>query len=229
VVEQALNTDEVVRAALALLDEGGLNGFTMRALARRLGTYPATIYWHVGNRTEVLSVVSALVLDQVIAELPDPMSTPWDEWLIETARAYRRAMQLHPALAAWGVTHFEARVSVPDFVERVVSVLARAGFRGPELVGAYNAYVGSLIGWVGLELIADDPELGSDPERLEASVHELSADAYPTVVANLEHLADRAIAFRWHGGVSNPLDDAFEFALATWIDGLRERRRSREG
>lgn len=224
--EQALNTDEVVRAALALLDEVGLNGFTMRALARRLGTYPATIYWHVGNRTEVLSAVSALVLDEVIAELPD-LATPWDEWLIETARAYRGAMHVHPALATWGVTYFEARVSVPDFLERVVSVFSRAGFRGAELVGAYNAFVGSLIGWVGLELIADDPELGSDPERLQASLHELSPDDYPTVVANLEHLADRAIAFRWHGGVSNPLDDAFDFALTTWIEGLRQRLASR--
>ena len=138
-------------------------------------------------------------------------------------------MQAHPALAAWGVTHFEARVSIPDFLERVVFVLDRAGFRGAELVGAYNAYVGSLVGWVGLELIADDPELGSDPEQLEASVHELSADDYPTVVANLEYLADRAVAFRWHGGVSNPLDDSFDFALTTWIEGLRQRLASREG
>ena len=47
--KRALNTEEVVRTALALLDEVGLRGFTMRALAGRLGTYPATIYWHVGT------------------------------------------------------------------------------------------------------------------------------------------------------------------------------------
>ena len=209
-----------------MLDEAGLNGFTMRALARRLGTYPATIYWHVGNRTEVLSAVSALVLDRrAMAELPDPVSTPWDEWLIETAHAYRRAMQQHPALAVMGCHALRsAGAASPTPGASGGPCLPAPAFAAPDLVGAYNAYVGSLVGWVGLELIADDPELGSDPERLEASVHELSADAYPTVVANLEHLADRAIAFRWHGGVSNPLDDAFEFALATWIDGLRQRR-----
>lgn len=221
--EHALSSDAVLHAALELLDEVGLRGFTMRALATRLGTYPATIYWHVGSRTEVLSAVSARVLDRVLADLPDPTSTPWDEWLMESARTYRRAMQAHPALASWGVTHFESSVPVPDLLERMVLVLSQAGFRDADLVGAYNAYLGSLIGWVGLELIADDPELGSDPDRLAASVRELSATDYPTIVANLDRLADRAIAFRWHGGQSRPMDEAFEFALATWIGGLRRQ------
>src|SRR5690349_390062 len=219
--ERALNAEEVVRAALALLDEVGLRGFTMRALAGRLGTYPATIYWHVGNRTEVLSAIHTRVLDDMVLEIPDPASTPWDEWLAETARAYRRAMHAHPALATWAVTHFEAAVPVPNFLEQVTGVLARAGFRGPRLAGAFNAYLGSLVGWVGMELIPDDPELGSNPQQMRASVHALSAEDYPTIVGHVDHLADRAFAFRWHGGVTNPLDDAFEFALATWITGLQ--------
>jgi AcrR family transcriptional regulator len=219
--ERVLNADEVVRTALSLLDEVALRGFTMRALAARLGTYPATIYWHVGNRTEVLSAINKRVLDDMALEIPDPASTSWDEWLVETARAYRRSMQAHPALATWAVTHFEARVPAPDFLEQVTGVLFRAGFRGVRLAAAFNAYLGSLVGWIGMELIADDPELGSNPEEMRASVDELSAEDYPTIAAHLDHLADRAFAFRWHGGVSNPLDDAFEFALATWITGLR--------
>jgi hypothetical protein len=119
------------------------------------------------------------------------------------------------------VTHFDAEVSVPDQLERVVSVLSRAGFRGAELAAAHNAFIGSLGGWVGLEMIPEDPEQGSSPDRMEASVRELSFDAYPTIVANLDHLADRAFTFRWHGGATRPMDDAFEFALATWIEGLR--------
>jgi TetR/AcrR family transcriptional regulator, tetracycline repressor protein len=221
VAERALNADEVVRAALALLDEVGLRGFTMRALAQRLGTYPATIYWHVGSRTDVLWAAGDLVLHEAMTGLPDPETTPWDEWLAETARAYRRVMQAHPALAQAAVTHLDAEVTVPDVLERVVGVLARAGFRGAPLAAAYNAYMGSLGGWVGMEMIADDPEMGSNPERMEASVHELSADDYPIIVANLDHLADQAFTFRWHGGATRPMNDAFEFALATWIEGLR--------
>ena len=219
--DRTLNRDEVLRAALALLDDVGLRGFTMRALAERLGTYPATIYWHVGTRTEVLSAAGDLVLHEAMSALPDPSSTPWDEWLIQLARAYRDAMKVHPTLAQVAVTHFDAEVTVPDQLERVVTALANAGFRGPALAAAYNAFIGSLGGWVGLEMIPEDPEQGSSPDRMEASVRDLSAEDYPTIVANLEHLADRAFTFRWHGGANRPMDEAFEFTLATWIEGLR--------
>ncbi len=216
-----LDAGTVLRAALELLDEVGLRGFTMRALAQRLETYPATIYWHIGSRTEVLTAVGDLVLLEAMAELPDASSTPWEEWLAEFARAYRRAMKAHPTLAQIAVTHFDAEVVIPDLLERVVSVLSTAGFRGADLASAYNAFVGSVGGWIGLEMIPEDPEFGSNPERMEASVRQLSADDYPTIVANLDHLADQAFTFRWHGGATRPMDRAFEFALATWLAGLR--------
>jgi AcrR family transcriptional regulator len=221
VPERALSADQVLQGALELLDDVGLRGFTMRALADRLGTYPATIYWHVGSRTEVLSAVGDMVLDEAMSALPDASTLSWGAWLAEMARAYRNAMKAHPTLAQVAVTHFDAEVTVPDQLERVVSVLDRAGFHGADLARAYNAFIGSLGGWVGLEMIPEDPEQGSSPERMEASVRDLTRERYPTIVANLEHLADRAFTFRWHGGVTRPMDDAFEFALATWIEGLR--------
>jgi len=219
--KEPLTSDDVVRAALELLDEVGLRGFTMRALAQRLDTYPATIYWHVGSRHAVLSAVNALVLGSAFTRLPDPSSVHWDDWLRAFAYAYRGAMQEHPALAAFAVGHLEAGVAVPGSLEDLVFVLTVAGFGGPALAGAYNAYLGSLIGWVGLELIPDDPEIGFDPDSMETSVRELPAKSYPTIVTHRGHLAGRAFAFRSHGGVKQPMDDAFAFGLEVWIGGLR--------
>jgi TetR/AcrR family tetracycline transcriptional repressor len=216
----ALTRDEVVRAALDLLDEVGLDAFTMRALATRLATYPATVYWHVGNRSQVLSAAGGLVLAEVAASLPDPAGTPWDDWLVENARAYRRRMLAHPALATWAVTNLEGEVPLPSYLEQLLGVLAGAGFRDADLVAAYNTYVGSLLGWVGLELIRADADHGADPEALQASIAALDADEHPTIVGHLDGLTNRAFTFRWETGVENPLDDAFEFALATWVKGL---------
>jgi AcrR family transcriptional regulator len=221
----SFSREDIVLGALALLDEVGLDAFTMRALAKRLGTYPATIYWHVGSRAEVLSAAGELVLSEVVDDVPDPHTVSWEVWLAENARAYRRAMMAHPALASWSVTHLEAAVPEPVLIERILGVLSSAGFDGAELAGAFNAYLGSLIGWVGLELIRADAEHGADPDGLRASIAELKADEHPLVVANLDHLVNRAFTFRWSTGADNPLDDAFEFALATWIEGLAARRR----
>ena len=221
--ERALSADAVVDAALELLDEVGLHRFTMRALAQRLGTHPATIYWHVGSRGEVLSRVSARVMDAAWADLPDPASAPWDEWIAEFARAYRRAMHSHPAMATWAVTHHEAKVRGSDDFERLLLALSGAGFRNARLSWAYSAFLGSLVGWVGVELIADDPELGTDPTQMEASVRTIRDGDRPVTAATVEHLANQAFGFRWEGGVTNPLDAAFDFALATWVDGLRQQ------
>jgi TetR/AcrR family tetracycline transcriptional repressor len=221
--EGALSADDVIAAAITLLDDVGLRGFTMRALAQRLDTYPATIYWHVGSRGVVLSKVGARVLRDAHDALPDPMSTPWDEWLAAAARGYRSAVRAHPAVAAWAVTHMHSRVTTPDWTEELLLVLSRAGFRDARLAAAYNTFMGSMVGWVGVELIADDPELGWDPEHMEEGIRALSADDYPTIVGSVDHLTNRAFGLRWQGGGSNPLDESFEFALSTWIEGLRRQ------
>jgi TetR/AcrR family tetracycline transcriptional repressor len=226
--KESLTSDDVVRAALELLDEVGLRRFTMRALAQRLDTYPATIYWHVGSRHAVLSGANALVLGGAFTGLPDPVSVHWEDWLRAFAHAFRGAMRAHPALAAFAVGHLEAGVAVPRSLEDLVVVLSGAGYRGPTLAGAYNAYLGSLIGWVALELIPDDPEIGFDPDAMETSVRELPAESYPTIAANRQHLAGRTFAFRWHGGVEEPMDEAFTFVLETWIGGLRSHPDRRE-
>ena len=219
-VAPPLDRGAVVRAALTLLDDVGLEAFTMRALAHRLGTYPATVYWHVGNRNEVLSAVLEVVFDEI--ELPDPAEAQWDEWLARLARDYRAVMHQHRDLAAWVATHPYGRVTAPRMTEMILSVLERAGFREARLACAFNAYVGSMVGWVATELIRADGDQGDDWEqRYEQEVRSLSKDDYPTIANNIDELADAVFSLRWHGGADRPLDASFAFALEIWLDGLR--------
>jgi TetR/AcrR family tetracycline transcriptional repressor len=55
--------DDVVTAALALLDELGLPDLTMRRLAATLDVQPSALYWHFPNKQALL----ASVADQIIA------------------------------------------------------------------------------------------------------------------------------------------------------------------
>ena len=166
----------------------------MRALAQRLGTYPATVYWHVGNRNEVLSAVLEVVFDEI--ELPDPAEVQWDEWLPRLARDYRAVMHQHRDLAAWVATHPYGRVTAPRMTEMILSVLEHAGFRDARLASAFNAYVGSMVGWVATELIRADGDQGDDWERrYEQEVRSLSRDDYPTIANNIDELADAVFSF----------------------------------
>ena len=49
-----LSRDRVLRAAVALADEAGLESLSMRGLAQQLGVVPMAAYKHVANKEELL-------------------------------------------------------------------------------------------------------------------------------------------------------------------------------
>jgi TetR/AcrR family transcriptional regulator, tetracycline repressor protein len=217
-----LTPGDVVAAGVELLDDVGLAGFTTRALADRLGTYPATLYWHVGNRSQVLAAVVEHVLGEMTVE--DPGSTGWKEWLRHASGEYRRVVHAHPHLAPVLVCQLVVNAPAPRLVETVLAVLDSAGFRGQDLARAFNAYVGSLVGWVSVELAASPPDMGENwQEAFASTVLSLPAEEFPVIAANREYLADSVLALRWHSGAERPLDASFEAAVEMWIDGLAAR------
>ncbi len=217
-----LSADVVVAAALDLIDQVGVTGFTMRAVADRLGTYPASLYWHVGNRNEILGQVLQLVMSEM--DVPEPASMRWDVWLALAAHEYRRALHAHPNTA---VLALYPLLTAPTFVEAMLTTLHGGGFRGPALADAFNAFTGSVAGWVAVELSAG----GGEPDQrwraeFEARVRGLPPSEFPTIASNLPDLADEVFTLRWHGGNEKPLDRSFEAALEVWLTGLRSLLRS---
>jgi AcrR family transcriptional regulator len=87
-----LDRDRMVRSALALLDEVGLDGLSMRRLADELGVQAASLYWHVRDKEELLD----LLAEAISAEVPAlRLDRPWREQLRAFAWGYRRALQGH--------------------------------------------------------------------------------------------------------------------------------------
>ena len=72
---QALSRERLVAAALALVQDEGLDGLSMRALAERLDVKASSLYWHVRDRKELLELVGESFLESV----PRPRS-PGDGW-----------------------------------------------------------------------------------------------------------------------------------------------------
>jgi AcrR family transcriptional regulator len=213
-----LTRDEVIATALVLLDEQGAAAFSMRVLADRLGTYPNTVYWHAGNRDRVLALAVERALMEIV--LPEPDTLDWRSWLIEVAREYRRVLHAHPSCAP--LTASQLLVSPPalELVEQVLARLRTAGFGGALLTHAYNTFVGSVVGWVAVELA--EPPSGAEgwQAQFEASLEAVDPAAHPTLAGNAAHLRDAAIALRWHSGRERPLDESFEVALRVWVAGL---------
>jgi len=62
----SLSKDRIIEASIALLDKSGESGLTFRAIAKRLSTGAGAIYWHVANKSELLTAVCDTVVARTI-------------------------------------------------------------------------------------------------------------------------------------------------------------------
>ena len=66
-----LSREEVARAALAIVDREGLDGFSMRKLGAELRVDPMATYHYFPNKASVLDGIA----EAVYAEIPPPADT----------------------------------------------------------------------------------------------------------------------------------------------------------
>jgi TetR/AcrR family tetracycline transcriptional repressor len=85
--QRGLTRERLVEAALELVNEEGLEGLSMRALADKLDVKAASLYWHVRDRREVLELLAESILQGV--SRPRRRAT-WRESVLAIAEALGR-------------------------------------------------------------------------------------------------------------------------------------------
>ncbi|MFI6689885.1 TetR/AcrR family transcriptional regulator [Streptomyces sp. NPDC050485] len=63
-----LTREQIVQAAVGLLDTAGESGLTFRALSERLATGPGAIYWHVAGKSELLAAATDHAVSTALSE-----------------------------------------------------------------------------------------------------------------------------------------------------------------
>ncbi len=59
---ESLTRERILEAAIELLDLGGEEGLTFRALSERLATGSGAIYWHIANKSDLLAAACDAVV-----------------------------------------------------------------------------------------------------------------------------------------------------------------------
>jgi len=207
--EPRIQRDEIVRAALDVLDDHGFDALSMRAVADALDIKAASLYWHVKNKRELLD----LMTDALIGEcaLPDP-DLPWDEQLTAFGRELRRVMLSRRDASRVFDGRFVTGDTTVRAMESTVATLLGAGFTAKTASYALFTLLFHVVGFTRLEATMYVPgrrdELASTGEHLAA----LPAEEFPAV---------RSIAGEL---VAPGLPDRFEFGLRMLINGLRTER-----
>jgi len=213
----------IVNAAIALIDELGPEAFSMRSLASSLGVYPAALYWHVGNRASLLGLIGG---EWLVGSVPESGSGSWKDFVREAAHRYRAAAHAHPNVARLlGVELFPSANTL-RLPEAAIGSLLEAGIPEDQVIDAYNALVGSIMGFVDVELarMPDDSEELS--QSITAELADLDPDRFPNLHRFMDQLPNRTISMRWKSGDEMPLDSSFGYLVELLIDGLERRTRT---
>ncbi|WP_037605914.1 TetR/AcrR family transcriptional regulator [Streptacidiphilus rugosus] len=214
-----LTREQIVDAAVRLLDEEGLEGLNMRALGKRLGSAATAVYWHVGSKADLISLAGDQVWSAI--PLPDPEAVPW------RAAATAMAADLHATLVRhpWLVQAFGAYLMFgpgkAGYDDRSLAVHEAAGFVGQEAdraaAAVFTYVLGNALGPAaaaslerGLE---GEPEGGSLAEGMARATE--VASRFPRLRARLETAAAT--------GYAEAPDDSFAFGLRAILDGLEAR------
>jgi AcrR family transcriptional regulator len=159
-----LTKERICAAALALVDEEGLEALSMRRLAARLGVEAMSLYHHVRDKADLLDALHAAVLGGIRAGFDEAAgeSAGWRLVLSGMARALRSALLAHPRLAAFIASRPARGPESLAAVGLAESALVAAGFSRHDAVRMLKAIGIYTIGHVLTE-VGGDPALGASP------------------------------------------------------------------
>nr|WP_232381252.1 tetracycline resistance transcriptional repressor TetR [Escherichia coli] len=198
-----LQPNTVIRAALDLLNEVGVDGLTTRKLAERLGLQQPALYWHFRNKRALLDALAEAMLAENHTHSVPRADDDWRSFLIGNARSFRQALLAYRDGAR---IHAGTRPGAPQMetADAQLSLLCEAGFSAGDAVNALMTISYFTVGAV-LEEQAGDSDAGERGGTVEQ--------------APLAAVAGRDRRLR-----RSRSDAAFEQGLAVIVDGLAKRR-----
>ncbi|MDK1708677.1 tetracycline resistance transcriptional repressor TetR [Serratia marcescens] len=157
-----LTRETVLRGALALLNEIGIDALSTRRLAQHLGVQSPTLYWHFKNKAELLKAMAETIMLDHREEVPADM--PWQDWVVTNAGNFRRALLAYRDGAR---LHAGTRPQEPQFaiIEAKVALLCRAGLTPERAVNVLFAVGRFVVGWVLEEQQMQPDDTLNDADR----------------------------------------------------------------
>ena len=191
-----LDSDLIVATALAILEERGISGFTMRGVAEALGVTPMALYHHVKDK----AALAVLVVEASGREraLPPPTGDwrvdMWGmaRWMRQTALARPAVGRLRSAYGIW-------TPSILQITERWMGLWKQSGLPLEIAIRAATLSSTVIVGFVDQEIALADMQRPNE--------------------ALLATLPDTRLAFT----AAHDWEADFEIVVRAVIDGLHSR------
>ena len=207
-----LTRERVLRAAIGLADESGIESLSMRKLGQELGVEAMSLYNHVANKDDILNAI----VDMVVSEMEPPSpEADWKRALRQSARSAYEVLLRHPWAASLMLSGSGVSQARLRYMDALLGTLRKAGFSAEMTDHAYHALESHIMGFtlwvVGMNLGSDD-----DVAALATSfLRDFPRDEMPHLAEHIEqHMKPR----------SPENEGEFAFGLDLILDGLERLR-----
>lgn len=178
-----LDRERVTREALALLDDVGLAGLTLRRLADRLDVKAPALYWHFRNKQELLDEMATTMMRDMLSERPAE-EVSWQTAMMNLATGLRAALLRYRDGAKVFSGTYLTDDALLSGMEAPLRVLVDAGFPLREAVWGYTALYSCTIGFVIEEQATLAPGGERDPRYdPDTRARRIDANRFPLTVA----------------------------------------------
>ncbi|MYW08933.1 TetR family transcriptional regulator [Streptomyces sp. SID2563] len=220
---QVLSREQILEAAIALLDAGGERALTVRALSERLSTGSGAIAYHVGKRDDLLDAATETLIMAALEAKPVATGTSPEDEIRGVALAVFDAIDAHKWLATRLMLQIVRNPMGPVTVglfERIGGQVGALGVPEDRWFDAASTLVHYILGAISqnADIAGDTSGLDADADRADffgaasAAWNELPVADYPfmhAVVGRIREHDDR---------------EQFLTGIAVVLDGLTRLR-----
>jgi len=205
-----LSRERVLRAAVALADEGGIEALSMRKLADELGVKAMSLYNHVANKDDVLDGIVDSAWGEIVAPGGD---ADWKTQIREIAVSAHETLLRHP----WASGLWARQKPGPArlrYGESLLGCLRDAGFSKNLTYHAYHIIESYILGYT-LQVLS---YRAVDTEQFEDIAASFVRGDFS---AEFPHFTEHALQ---HMESDHDDVNAYELGLDLLLDGLEKLR-----
>ena len=135
--QPTLTRDQILEAAMTIVDRDGLDRLSMRRLADEVGMSPMSLYYHVPNKSALYDLILDAVMSDVDLSGDDP-SQPIEQRVIAAGLALRAALLEHPNAGPLALSRSLHTVPQLRPVETILGMLFDAGVAAGDAMSIVN-------------------------------------------------------------------------------------------
>jgi AcrR family transcriptional regulator len=200
----------VLRAAMALADEGGIDALSMRKLAQELGVEAMSLYNHVANKEDIIDGIVDLVASEMD---PPPDGVDWKTAMRRSAISTHEVLMRHRWAGPLWMSQRKVSPARLRHGDAILRALREGGFSKDVTYHAFHALQSHVLGFT-LYLLNFRFDTADIEEMATGFLRDFPAGEYPYLAEHVEQ----------HMEPSGERQGTFEFGLDLVLDSLERLR-----